>query len=76
MGGIQNNCGRNEKQGTHNADVFATTSLLVEGVGGLALTASEGCGVAAIRTTARNKARWDLDGAIGLRFCVAALVCR
>ena len=75
IGGIQNNWGRNEKQGMHHADGFATTSLLLEGAGALSLTAAEGCGVAAIRTTARSKARWDLDGAIGLRLCVAALVC-
>jgi hypothetical protein len=50
-------------------------AVVVGEVGGLALMAAEGCGVAAIRAMARNKARWQyLDGAIDLfvSVCVPA----
>jgi hypothetical protein len=66
IGGTHNMGGRIGRQGIiHHANGFATTSLLAEGAGALAGTASEGLGAAAVRTMARNKAScWDLDGAM------------
>jgi hypothetical protein len=41
-------------------------------VGGSALTAAEGCAMVVIRTVARKKKRWHLDGAIAISLFVFA----
>jgi hypothetical protein len=72
IGGVGGVGGPNigDRNGGHQQKDCALFGGCTPVVGGSVLAAAEGCDMAAIRTVARKKTRWHLDGAIAITLSV------